>query len=284
MAKYVLGDKEVSEKEFYKSLFKSEDSERKEMLEKVKHSLLNSGRYIGIEDITNIMTAGSEEALKNFFEVSTLSSTERSGLLPTESEWKEAKNKQELFDGLSDAIRKQSTSHTGATVFEKVQNHNLSGDFTIISNPDPLDVYNAIIQHKTWKEDLDIYKEQVKSQAIKAEDYPNRPIVGWRPVPKKENTGKKESQTVEKAPVFTYCKQMKNAIEALSLRSLYGHNKYEKGDDWENFSRVENADFEYSNAALRHALGIGEDSDEDHLVASAWNAIARLEIYLRNKK
>ena len=96
--------------------------------------------------------------------------------------------------------------------------------------------------------------------------------------------GKKESQDKPKAPIFTFCKQMKNAIEALSLRSLYGHEKYKEYDkDWQNFSRVENAEEEYGNAQFRHALGIGEDKDEDHHVAEAWNAIARLEMYLRNK-
>lgn len=94
--------------------------------------------------------------------------------------------------------------------------------------------------------------------------------------------GIKESQTVKKAPIFTYCKQMKNAIEALSLRSLYGHERYEKGDDWENFSRVENGEFEYANASFRHALGIGEEDEKNHLIAEAWNAVAKLEIYLRN--
>ena len=95
--------------------------------------------------------------------------------------------------------------------------------------------------------------------------------------------GKKESQTVQKAPIFTYCKVNKNAIEALSLRALHGHIKYEKGDDWENFTRVPNADFEYSNSQFRHALDIGEEDEETHLIASAWNAVARLELYLRNK-
>ena len=93
--------------------------------------------------------------------------------------------------------------------------------------------------------------------------------------------GIKESQSTEKAPIFTYCKQMKNAIEALSLRSLYGHNKYEKGDDWENFARVENGEFEYSNAAFRHALGIGEEDERNHLIAEAWNSVAKLELFLR---
>lgn len=98
-----------------------------------------------------------------------------------------------------------------------------------------------------------------------------------------DTVGKKESQTVEKAPIFTYCKVNKNAIEALSLRALHGHIKYEKPNDWENFTRVPNADFEYSNSQFRHALDIGEEDEETHLIASAWNAVARLELYLRNK-
>lgn len=97
--------------------------------------------------------------------------------------------------------------------------------------------------------------------------------------------GVKESQTIDKAPIFTYCKVNKNALEALSLRALYGHNRYKKYDeDWQNFSRTPNGDFEYSNAQFRHALEIGgEETEEEHLVASAWNAVARLEIFLRNK-
>ncbi len=97
-----------------------------------------------------------------------------------------------------------------------------------------------------------------------------------------QTVGIKESQEEEKAPIFTYCNQMKNAIEALSLRSLAGHKKYEKENDWENFSRVPNGDFEYSNAQFRHALGIGKEDERDHRIAEAWNAVVRLEIYLRN--
>lgn len=97
--------------------------------------------------------------------------------------------------------------------------------------------------------------------------------------------GKKESQVVEKAPIFTYCKVNKNALEALSLRALYGHKKYNENGadaDWQNFTRVPNGDFEYANASFRHALGIGEEeTEEEHLISSAWNAVARLEIFLR---
>lgn len=95
-------------------------------------------------------------------------------------------------------------------------------------------------------------------------------------------TGRKDSK--EKAPIYTFCKQFKLAIEQLALRSKLGHDKYEKGDDWENFFRVTNPDYEYGNAEFRHALGIGDDEDETaHLVATAWNTIARLECHLRNK-
>ena len=97
--------------------------------------------------------------------------------------------------------------------------------------------------------------------------------------------GVKESQSVDKAPIFTYCKVNKNALEALSLRALYGHNKYKEFDqDWQNFTRVDNGDFEYGNSLFRHALEIGgEETEEEHLTAAAWNAVARLEIYFRNK-
>lgn len=96
--------------------------------------------------------------------------------------------------------------------------------------------------------------------------------------------GIKNSQKEVKAPIFTYCKVNKNALEALALRALYGHQKYNKDgadEDWQNFTRVSNGDFEYSNAQFRHALEIGgEETEEEHLISSAWNAISRLQIYL----
>ena len=96
--------------------------------------------------------------------------------------------------------------------------------------------------------------------------------------------GVKESQSVDKVPIFTYCKVNKNALEALSLRALYGHKKYKETDqDWQNFTRVPNALEEYANASFRHALGIGEEDEETHLVAEAWNAVAKLEVFLRDK-
>lgn len=99
--------------------------------------------------------------------------------------------------------------------------------------------------------------------------------------PDEKTTGQKFSG--EKAPIYTFCLQFREAIEKLALRSLYGHKKYIETDhDWKNFERVENPDYEYSNASFRHALGLGEDTELDHYVASAWNAIARLQLYIKN--
>lgn len=96
--------------------------------------------------------------------------------------------------------------------------------------------------------------------------------------------GRKDSK--DKAPIYTFCMQFKGAMEQLAYRTQYGHEKYiEQDKDYMNWSRVEDGDFQYSNAMFRHALGIGEDEDElQHYVATAWDAIARLENYLKNNQ
>ncbi len=218
--------------------------------ENLKNKLINSNQFNTFDNIINIIECESEEELETIL---------RRNMNIGAPDW--------------------SQNDTGGTVFERLQDMGLS--YHPILRGIQADPATNITTD--WQEKA---KEQSKSQAIKAEDYP-QPGINTSPLAghsTRYKSGQKESQTVEKAPVFTYCKQMKNAIEVLALRSLYGHKRYEKGDDWENFSRVENGDFEYSNAEFRHALGIGEDSDEDHYIAAAWNAVARLEIYLRNKK
>lgn len=122
----------------------------------------------------------------------------------------------------------------------------------------------------------------------KADNYINNTLehLGY-PSEKIEKQGVKDSQKEAKAPIFTYCKVNKNALEALALRAQYGHQKYNTNgadEDWQNFTRVANGDFEYANAAFRHALEIGGDeNEEEHLISASWNAVSRLEIYLRNK-
>lgn len=126
--------------------------------------------------------------------------------------------------------------------------------------------------------------EVIKSSEISAEKTEKEENLVFPKDSEIHKKGIKESQSIEKSPIFTYCKVNKNALEALALRALYGHIKYKETDeDWQNFTRVTNASEEYANAEFRHALEIGGEEDEkEHLIASAWNAVARLEIYLRN--
>ena len=59
---------------------------------------------------------------------------------------------------------------------------------------------------------------------------------------------------------------------------------YEAFDaDWKNWERVENGVETYSNALLRHLFKEGEDTEIEHDIAVAWNALARLELKLKQK-
>ena len=88
----------------------------------------------------------------------------------------------------------------------------------------------------------------------------------------------------EALPMYTVLfTQFGEAIKHVVKRSQEGHKKYIETDgDWLNFKRVPDAYNEYSNAMFRHAMNIGSDTELDHHVATAWNALARLQIYLEN--
>jgi hypothetical protein len=90
----------------------------------------------------------------------------------------------------------------------------------------------------------------------------------------------------EKLPYFiVLCNQFPDAINAVIQRSYMGHLKYEEFDkDWKNWERVENGYETYSNALLRHLFKEGEDSDLEHDIAVAWNALARLQIRLKENE
>lgn len=89
----------------------------------------------------------------------------------------------------------------------------------------------------------------------------------------------------EKLPYFiVLCNQFPNAVKAVVKRSYEGHKKYEEWDaDWKNWERVENGYQTYSNALLRHLFKEGEDDELQHDIAVAWNALARLELKLKEK-
>ncbi len=219
----------------------------------------------------------------------------------TDNECKKSISTEDLNKSIGAPSLDWHSDNTGGTVFEKVQDTPLSFPFCAVITPtleqkvikvwERKDVKQYVEDwFKTRNVNSNIFKDfdkehNQKSEGVGLNIMPNGVARGKIfTYESEEKVGKKESQTVKKAPIFTYCKQMKNAVEALALRSLYGHERYEKGDDWENFARVENGEFEYANASFRHALGIGEEDEENHLIAEAWNSMAKLELYLRKNK
>lgn len=95
----------------------------------------------------------------------------------------------------------------------------------------------------------------------------------------------------DKLPYYTVLfKQFPLALQEVMKCSKAGNNKYHETDlDWMNFSRVDNAETRYRNAMLRHMTEYGsvEDMEEyggmTHEGAVVWNALADLEVNLRNK-
>jgi len=98
-----------------------------------------------------------------------------------------------------------------------------------------------------------------------------------------EKKGVKYSQ--DKAPMGMMLKQFPLALEAVALRSKYGHEKYlEFDEDWMNFKREPNTIEGYKDASVRHLAEIGDDEDEiGHLKASAWNILATLQLTLERE-
>ncbi|AUR87871.1 hypothetical protein NVP1105O_28 [Vibrio phage 1.105.O._10N.286.49.B4] len=76
------------------------------------------------------------------------------------------------------------------------------------------------------------------------------------------------------------------ALMAVSEVGTFGAKKYTEGG-WQH---VEDGFKRYDDAGMRHFLkrGMGEEFDADselpHLAHEAWNALAKLELYLRDKK
>jgi Domain of unknown function (DUF5664) len=75
------------------------------------------------------------------------------------------------------------------------------------------------------------------------------------------------------------------AIEAIARVSEAGARKY----SWKGWEKVANGFARYSAAMMRHIMKedreeIDQDTGEPHLAETAWNAMARLELYLRDKE
>lgn len=100
---------------------------------------------------------------------------------------------------------------------------------------------------------------------------------------KKEKKGLKFSD--DKAPMGKLLKQFPLAFEQVAFRTKVGHEKYNidgADDDWKNFTRVENANYE--DAAIRHFCGLGEENEIEHMAASIWNQLAELQLKLENNE
>lgn len=99
---------------------------------------------------------------------------------------------------------------------------------------------------------------------------------------KTPKVGQKFSQN--KAPMGKLLRQFPLAFEQVAFRSKYGHEKYNidgADDDWKNFTRVKNAN--YDDAVIRHFCGLGEENEIEHMAASIWNQLAELQLKLENK-
>lgn len=98
-------------------------------------------------------------------------------------------------------------------------------------------------------------------------------------------TGNKDDK--QKPPIFRgVLAQFPNAIEMIAQVSEFGANKY----SWENWHSVDNAVERYTDALARHLVREAKGEVVDHesgflsAAHTAWNALTRLELMLRNDK
>lgn len=81
-------------------------------------------------------------------------------------------------------------------------------------------------------------------------------------------------------------RQFPNALKAISCATEFGHSKYPEDVDYLNFSRVENGVQKYADACQRHNMekySVDSDSGLPHIFHKAWNAMAELEMYLKEE-
>jgi hypothetical protein len=94
--------------------------------------------------------------------------------------------------------------------------------------------------------------------------------------------GKKTNKN--KPQISLLFKQFPKALEAIAKCSEYGHQKYKESDfDFLNYQRVYGGSKTYADAGLRHRLEQGNDLESGlpHTYHVAWNALAELEIWIK---
>jgi hypothetical protein len=91
-----------------------------------------------------------------------------------------------------------------------------------------------------------------------------------------------------KLPLGRVLEQFPRALEALAKCSKYGHDKYELGDNWQNFRGLDPK--RLNDAGVRHQLAhnkgeiLDPESKLPHLFHAVWNNMAKLEIQLEKEE
>lgn len=81
--------------------------------------------------------------------------------------------------------------------------------------------------------------------------------------------------------------QFPNACQGIVLASHFGHEKYKKTDcpkTWSNFKNVDDAEYQYKSAGIRHEFET-EESEESGLPPifhQLWNKVAEFEMWVTN--
>jgi len=90
-----------------------------------------------------------------------------------------------------------------------------------------------------------------------------------------------------KLPIYDgFIAYFPRAIEAVTAVSAFGASKYA----WNGWRSVDNGFNRYTNASLRHLLDqakgkvVDDDSGFANLAHEAWNALARLELFLTEQE
>jgi hypothetical protein len=94
----------------------------------------------------------------------------------------------------------------------------------------------------------------------------------------------------DKLPIFKVIfEQFPRSIKEVVRASNGGHKKYPEDLDWNNWQRVEDGQFEYRQAAVRHLMdSVNEVWNPDmkefggvrHLASAVWNLLAAMELDL----
>lgn len=114
---------------------------------------------------------------------------------------------------------------------------------------------------------------------------PKQDMIASLPPHKSQTDGVKYD--TGKPLVGTLCRIFPNALLEVGKCIEFGTHKYPEVDNWQ---RVDDAFNRYQDAMIRHLLkhNLGQENDEEtnlyHLSHMAWNALAILELYIREKE